>query len=61
LHAKLLAVDGWSKTAVSSVNWSHASYMKNREAGAVISGDTAVAAMMAKVYEGDWAVPHHFD
>ena len=56
LHAKLLSVDGWTKVAVSSVNWSHSSYENNREAGAVLSGDAVLASMMRGVYDGDWAI-----
>ena len=57
LHVKLLAVDGWSKTAISSVNWSHSSYMQNREAGAVLSAvaDTVLTSFLKNVFEGDWS------
>jgi len=43
--------------SVSSVNWSHASYMENREAGALIQGEDAQPFIewAQAVYDADWA------
>ena len=46
------------KIAVSSVNWSNTSLSKNREAGAVLSGDGSVGAaqFMATVFADDFRI-----
>ena len=54
-HAKFITIDGGTKTAISSVNWSHASFIKNREAGVILEDCTCEAiAFYQSVFEYDW-------
>jgi phosphatidylserine/phosphatidylglycerophosphate/cardiolipin synthase-like enzyme len=55
MHAKYMCIDG--KTAsVSSINFSKTSFLRNREAGAIINGTGALplVAFTQKVFEADW-------
>ena len=54
-HAKFITIDKGAKTAVSSVNWSHYSFMKNREAGVILEDCTCSAiTFYQSVFEYDW-------
>ena len=54
-HSKYMSTDG-TQTSVSSVNFSQASFMKNREAGVVLgAGAEDMIAMATAVFEFDWA------
>eukprot|EP01133_Synstelium_polycarpum_P016106 gene16106-19164_t len=53
LHSKYMNVDG-KQTQISSVNYSQTSFMKNREAGVIVEGSSAVAAFTTKVFDFDW-------
>eukprot|EP00698_Gefionella_okellyi_P024067 TRINITY_DN8400_c0_g1_i1.p1 TRINITY_DN8400_c0_g1~~TRINITY_DN8400_c0_g1_i1.p1 ORF type:complete len:444 (+),score=99.21 TRINITY_DN8400_c0_g1_i1:72-1403(+) len=56
MHAKYMNVDG-KKTAISSVNYSYSSFMKNREAGVVLAdGADELIAFGTQVFNGDWEV-----
>lgn len=54
VHAKYIAIDNGTKAAVSSINWSKTSMTKNREAGALISGNEALLGYMQAVFEADF-------
>jgi len=56
LHTKFIIVDG-KRASVSSINFSQASFVRNREAGAIIEGTNAgpFMAFLQSVYEDDWA------
>jgi phosphatidylserine/phosphatidylglycerophosphate/cardiolipin synthase-like enzyme len=55
LHTKYTSVDG-ERVSISSVNFSKASFLKNREAGAVLSGAGAapLVAFFTSVFDADW-------
>ena len=54
-HAKFITIDKGTKTAISSVNWSHTSFMKNREAGVILENCTCSAiTFYQSVFEYDW-------
>lgn len=57
IHAKYMMIDG-KIISVSSVNWSHASYMGNREAGALLRGAAAkpLIDFANGVFNYDWSV-----
>jgi phosphatidylserine/phosphatidylglycerophosphate/cardiolipin synthase-like enzyme len=57
IHAKYMMIDG-KIISISSVNWSHASYMGNREAGALIQGDAAgpLITFSNSVFNQDWSL-----
>jgi phosphatidylserine/phosphatidylglycerophosphate/cardiolipin synthase-like enzyme len=54
IHSKYISVDG-KKAAVSSVNFSHASFMMNREAGFVIENNEDILAFLDGVFDADFA------
>jgi len=56
LHTKFIIIDG-KRASVSSINFSQASFVRNREAGAIIEGTNAgpFMAFLQSVYEDDWA------
>ena len=55
LHAKFIVIDKGVKTAVSSVNWSYTSFMRNREAGVIIEDCTCSAiSFYQSVFDYDW-------
>ena len=56
IHAKYMLIDK-KVLMVGSVNWSHASYMGNREASAFIQGDDAESLITFSdgIFEEDWA------
>ena len=58
LHAKVIIIDGGKKVLISSVNYSKTSFMKNREAGVIISDcmDCPVVTLYKNVFEYDWSV-----
>ena len=43
VHTKYIAIDKGAKTAISSVNWSYTSFLKNREAGVILENCTCSA------------------
>lgn len=55
IHEKYISVDG-AKASVSSINFSETSFLKNREAGGIISGEAAqpLLDMMKQVYDLDF-------
>ena len=54
-HAKFIVIDKGVKTAVSSVNWSYTSFMRNREAGVIIEDCTCSAiSFYQSVFDYDW-------
>ena len=54
-HAKFIVIDKGTKTAISSVNWSYTSFMKNREAGVILEDCTCSAiTFYQSVFEYDW-------
>lgn len=55
-HSKYIAVDG-NKAAISSINFSKTSMLKNREAGIIISGDSSgkLVAYTQSIFEYDFA------
>ena len=54
-HAKFIVIDKGAKTAVSSVNWSYTSFLKNREAGVILEECTCSAInFYQSVFEYDW-------
>jgi len=57
IHAKYMMIDG-KIISISSVNWSHASYMGNREAGALIEGEAAgpLLDFCNSVFNQDWGL-----
>lgn len=55
MHSKVMIVDKGRRTLVSSVNWSHTSFMKNREAGVVVEDCSCSAIdLYQSVFEHDW-------
>ena len=55
MHSKYMMIDKGKKTSVSSVNFSYTSFMKNREAGVVLSGTcSASIKFYSSVFESDW-------
>jgi phosphatidylserine/phosphatidylglycerophosphate/cardiolipin synthase-like enzyme len=55
MHTKYMMVDKGKKTSVSSVNFSHTSFMKNREAGVVLTDASSSAVnFYTSVFENDW-------
>ena len=52
-HAKFIVVDKGAKTAMSSVNWSYTSFMRNREAGVILE-DCTCSSFYQSVFEYDW-------
>ena len=60
-HAKFIIIDKGTKTALSSVNWSYTSFMKNREAGVILE-DCACSAITfyQSVFEYDWDNGMHY-
>jgi len=54
IHSKYISVDG-KKAAVSSVNFSHTSFMMNREAGLVIESNADILAFLDSVFDADFA------
>ena len=61
MHTKYVAVNG-KKASVSSVNFSHTSFMQNREAGMIVSGNGSdqIRQFYQTVFNGDWeiAIPY---
>ena len=54
-HAKFIMIDKGTKTAISSVNWSHTSFLKNREAGVILEDCSCSAiTFYQSVFEYDW-------
>ena len=54
-HAKYIVIDKGAKTAVSSVNWSYTSFLRNREAGVILENCTCSAiTFYQSVFEYDW-------
>ena len=50
-----MAIDKGAKTAISSVNWSYTSFLKNREAGVILEDCTCSAiTFYQSVFEYDW-------
>jgi len=54
IHSKYISVDG-KKAAVSSVNFSHTSFMMNREAGLVIESNAEILGFLDSVFDADFA------
>ena len=55
MHAKFIVVDKGTKTALSSVNWSYTSFLKNRESGVILEACTCSAIdFYQSVFEYDW-------
>ena len=55
MHSKYMMIDKGKKTSVSSVNFSYTSFMKNREAGVVLSSACSTAVQFySSVFESDW-------
>ena len=55
MHAKYMIIDKGKKTSVSSVNFSHTSFMRNREAGVVLTGTCSTATdFYTSVFDSDW-------
>ena len=61
MHAKYIQTDN-STVASSSVNYSYTSFMENREAGFIISGDGSGEAInfYNQIYNYDWNVKFFF-
>lgn len=55
IHSKFISVDS-KKSAVSSVNFSKTSFMKNREAGLVIEDSNTIQSFLDSVFDADFAV-----
>ena len=54
-HSKFIAIDKGTKTAISSVNWSYYSLLKNREAGVILEDCTCSAVTFYQsVFDYDW-------
>ena len=54
LHTKFISIDN-KMTAVSSVNWSPTSFLRNREAGVILEDCTcSVLSLYQSVFEYDW-------
>ena len=56
LHAKFMMTDGGKKILISSVNFSKTSFMRNREAGVIISDcdDCQALELYKSVFQYDW-------
>jgi hypothetical protein len=55
MHAKFIVIDRGTKTAVSSVNWSYTSFMRNREAGVIVEDcDCSAISFYQSVFQHDW-------
>lgn len=55
MHSKFMIADKGKRTLVSSVNWSHTSFMKNREAGVVLEDCSCSAIdLYQSVFNYDW-------
>lgn len=56
MHSKFMVVDKGRRTLVSSVNWSHTSFMRNREAGVILEDCdcTDMLNLYQSVFEHDW-------
>ena len=55
LHSKFVLIDHGKRTAISSVNFSHTSFVKNREAGVVLDQCACSGIGLYKaVFESDW-------
>ena len=55
MHSKVMVADKGKRTLISSVNWSHTSFMKNREAGVVLEDcDCPAIDLYQSVFEYDW-------
>ena len=55
MHSKYMMIDKGKKTSVSSVNFSYTSFMRNREAGVVLSGPCGASIKFySSVFESDW-------
>ena len=55
MHSKVMIADKGKRTLVSSVNWSHTSFMKNREAGVVLDDCSCSAIdLYQSVFNYDW-------
>jgi phosphatidylserine/phosphatidylglycerophosphate/cardiolipin synthase-like enzyme len=52
IHAKYIRVDG--RTAVSSINFSHTSFMNNREAGMIFEDNDELQAFFTSVFDSDF-------
>ena len=60
-HAKFIVIDKGTKTALSSVNWSYTSFLKNREAGVILEDCTCEAlTLYQSVFEYDWDNGMHY-
>ncbi|EAL72385.1 phospholipase D [Dictyostelium discoideum AX4] len=53
LHSKYCNVDGGT-SSISSINYSQTSFMKNREAGVIVSGNDDLTDFTNQVFEYDW-------
>ena len=55
MHSKYVMIDKGKKTSVSSINFSKTSFMKNREAGVILSNCSCSAVDFYKdVFDYDW-------
>ena len=55
MHSKFMVADKGKRMLISSVNWSHTSFMKNREAGVVLEDCSCSAIdLYQSVFEYDW-------
>ena len=55
MHSKFMVADKGKRTLISSVNWSHTSFMKNREAGVILEDCSCSAIdLYQSVFEHDW-------
>ena len=61
MHAKVMIIDKGKKTSISSVNFSYTSFMKNREAGVVISDPCEeFVNFTSSVFEFDWKMASNY-
>lgn len=61
LHSKFVLIDHGRRTSVSSINFSHTSFLKNREAGMVLDQCSCSAiAMYQAVFENDWDLGYDY-
>ncbi|XP_065197121.1 uncharacterized protein LOC135828630 [Sycon ciliatum] len=62
MHTKYMMIDKGKKTSVSSVNFSHTSFMRNREAGVVLENAcSGQSAFFQKVFDYDWSVGTQYE
>ena len=55
LHSKFVMIDHGKRSSISSVNFSHTSFVRNREAGMVLDQCSCSAITLYKaVFENDW-------